>query len=102
MISLNWVGDYIDIKDQDVYDLASKITRAGINIESVTSHHINGLVIGQIESVEMHPDSDHMHICMVNVGDKVLQIVCGAQNVREGLKVIVATEGATLPGDFTI
>ena len=102
MISLNWVGDYIDIKDQDVYELASKITKAGINIEAVASHHINGLVIGQIESVEMHPDSDHMHICMVNVGDKVLQIVCGAQNVREGLKVIVATEGAVLPGNFEI
>ncbi len=102
MISLNWVGDYIDIKDQDVYELASKITRAGINIESITSHHINNLVIGQIKSVEMHPDSDHMHICMVDIGNKVLQIVCGASNVREGLKVIVATEGAILPGNFEI
>ncbi len=102
MISLNWVGDYIDIKDQDVHELANKITRAGINIENVVTHHIKGLVIGQIESVEMHPDSDHMHICMVNVGDKVLQIVCGAGNVRKGLKVIVATEGTILPGDFEI
>ena len=102
MISLNWVGDYIDIKDQDVHDLATKITKAGINVENVISHHINGLKIGQIESVEDHPDSDHMHVCMVNVGDKVLQIVCGAPNVKNGLKVIVATEGTVLPGDFEI
>ena len=102
MISLNWVGDYIDIKDQDVQELATKITKAGINIEAVVTHHINGLVIGQIEKVEEHPDSDHLHVCSVNVGSEVLQIVCGASNVREGLKVIVAREGTVLPGDFEI
>ena len=49
MISLNWVGDYIDIKDQDVHELATKITKAGINIEGVYTHHIDNLVIGQIK-----------------------------------------------------
>jgi len=102
MISLNWVGDYIDIKDQDVHELATKITKAGINIEGVVTHKINGLVIGYVEEVKDHPDSDHLHICKVNVGDDTLQIVCGAPNVREGLKVIVATVGAVLPGDFEI
>ena len=102
MISLNWVGDYIDIKDQDVHELATKITRAGINIEAVVTHHINHLVIGEIVSVEDHPDSDHLHVCKVNVGDETLQIVCGAPNVRIGLKVIVAKVGAVLPGDFEI
>ena len=102
MISLNWVSDYIDIKDQDVHDLANKITKAGINIESVVTHHIQGLVIGEIKRVEEHPDSDHLHVCSVDVGSDTLQIVCGASNVREGLKVIVATEGAILPGDFEI
>ena len=100
MISLNWVGDYIDIKDQDVHELATKITKAGINVEAVISHHIDNLVVGEIESVEEHPDSDHLHICKVNVGDEKLQIVCGAPNVREGLKVIVAKVGAALPGDY--
>ena len=102
MISLNWVGDYIDIKDQDVHELATKVTKAGINIEAVITNHIDNLVIGQIQSVENHPDSDHLHVCSVNVGDEVLQIVCGAPNVREGLKVIVAKVGAVLPGDFKI
>ena len=102
MISLNWVGDYIDIKDQDVYELATKITKAGINIEGVITHNINGLVIGQVEAVEKHPDSDHLHICKVNIGKEKLQIVCGAPNVREGLKVIVAKVGTILPGNFEI
>jgi len=102
MISLNWVGDYIDIKDQDVNELAQKITRAGINIEGVVTHHMDNLVIGEIKKVEEHPDSDHLHVCKVNIGDEELQIVCGAPNVREGLKVIVAKIGAILPGDFEI
>ena len=102
MISLNWVGDYIDIKDQDVNELALKITKAGINIEGVVTHHMDNLVIGEIKKVEEHPDSDHLHVCRVNIGDEELQIVCGAPNVREGLKVIVAKVGAILPGDFEI
>ena len=102
MISLNWVGDYIDIKDQDVNELAQKITRAGINIEGVVTHHMDNLVIGEIKKVEEHPDSDHLHVCRVNIGNEELQIVCGAPNVREGLKVIVAKVGAVLPGDFEI
>ena len=102
MISLNWVGDYIDIKDQDVNELATKITKAGINIEGVYTHKIDNLVIGQIKKVELHPDSDHLHVCKVDIKDEELQIVCGAPNVREGLKVIVALEGAVLPGDFKI
>ena len=102
MISLNWVGDYIDIKDQDVHELATKITKAGINVEGVITHHISGLIIGEILSVEDHPDSDHLHVCIVNVGKEKLQIVCGAPNVRKGLKVIVAQVGAVLPGDFEI
>ena len=102
MISLNWVGDYIDIKDQDVHELATKITKAGINIEAVVTHKINGLVIGEVLNVEDHPDSDHLHVCKVDIGSDTLQIVCGAPNVREGLKVIVATVGSILPGDFEI
>ena len=102
MISLNWVGDYIDIKDQDVHELAKKVTEAGINIEAVITHHIDNLVIGEVKKVELHPDSDHLHVCTVDVGKENLQIVCGAHNVREGLKVIVAKVGAILPGDFEI
>lgn len=102
MISLNWVSDYIDIKDQNPKELATKITRAGINVEKVITHHIDNLVIGEVIACNPHPDSDHLNVCKVNIGGDVLQIVCGASNVRKGIKVIVALVGAILPGNFEI
>ncbi len=102
MINLEWVSDYIAIKEEDLSELAKKITSAGINIEKVITNHIEHLVIGEIVRCVAHPDSDHMHICEVNIGNETVQIVCGAPNVREGLKVIVALPGAILPGEFQI
>lgn len=102
MISLNWVKDYIDINDQDLNDLAVKITKAGINVEAVISNKIDNLVIGEVVDCIDHPDSDHLHICQVNIGNEIKQIVCGASNVRKGIKVIVALPGAILPGNFEI
>ena len=102
MISLNWVKDYIDINDQDLNDLAVKITKAGINVEAVISNKIDNLVIGEVVDCIDHPDSDHLHICQVNIGNEIKKIVCGASNVRKGIKVIVALPGAILPGNFEI
>ncbi len=103
MINLEWVKDYIDISDQDLETLAVKITESGINIEKVITNKIDNLVIGKVVSCIDHPDSDHLHLCQVDIGkDELQQIVCGAPNVREGLKVIVALPGAVLPGDFAI
>ena len=102
MISLDWVKDYIDIADQNPKDLAVKITKAGINIEAVISNHIDNLVIGEVIDCFDHPDSDHLHVCKVDIGSEIIQIVCGAPNVRKGLKVIVSLPGAILPGNFEI
>lgn len=102
MISLNWTKDYVDIENENITDLTDKITKFGVNIEQVITHSINNLVIGEIKKVDKHPDSDHLNVCMVDIGKDVTQIVCGASNVKEGLKVIVALEGAILPGDFEI
>ena len=102
MISLNWVKDYIDLEGEDLKELATKVTKAGINVEAVVTNHIDNLVVGEVVECENHPDSDHLHVCKVNVGKETTQIVCGAPNVRKGLKVIVALPGAILPGDFEI
>lgn len=103
MINLDWVKDYIDISDEDLKELAVKITEAGINVEKVITNHIDNLVIGQIKKCIPHPNSDHLNICEVDVGGKsTIQIICGADNVRDNLKVIVALPGAVLPGDFEI
>lgn len=100
-ISTNWIKDYVEI-NEDLNVLADKITKCGINVESVESNYISNLKIGEIKSISNHPDSDHLNVCQVDLGDEVKQIVCGATNVREKLKVIVALEGAVLPGDFVI
>ena len=103
MINLEWVKDYIDIEDEDLQKLAVKITEAGINVEKVITNHLDNVVIGQIKKCKPHPNSDHLNLCLVDVGEKEdLKIVCGASNVREGLKVIVALPGAVLPNNFII
>ena len=102
MISLNWIKDYVNLDGEDLKELAVKITKAGLNIEDVITNHIDNLVIGEVVECKDHPDSDHLHVCKVNTGKEVTQIVCGASNVREGIKVIVALPGAVLPGDFEI
>ena len=102
MISLNWVKDYIDLENEDLHELAIKVTKGGVNVEKVVDSRIEHLVIGEVLECIDHPDSDHLHVCQVNVGEKTTQIVCGAPNVRKGLKVLVALPGCVLPGDFEI
>lgn len=101
-LSTNFVKDYIDI-DVDIRTLAEDMTRVGNEYDSAEKLiNATNLVIGEVIECEMHPDSDHLHVCKVDIGNEVLQIVCGAPNVRKGLKVIVALVGAELPGDFKI
>ena len=101
-LSTNFVKDYVDI-DVDLKTLAEDMTSVGNEYDSAEKLiNATNLVIGEVVECEMHPDSDHLHVCKVDVGSEVLQIVCGAPNVRKGLKVIVALPGAELPGDFKI
>ena len=99
-LSINFLKDYIDLdEDIDVKKLAEDMTNAG-NEYDEAGNLINAtkLVIGEILECKEHPDSDHLHCCKVNVGKEVLDIVCGAPNARKGIKVIVALDGACLPG----
>lgn len=102
-LSKKFLSDYIDISDIDMKELAEKMVFAGNEYEEmrplVEATH---LVVGEVLECENHPESDHLHICQVNLGDETVQIVCGAPNVRKGLKVIVSKVGATLPGGIVI
>ena len=96
-LSTNFVKDYVDI-DVDVKTLAEDMTRVGNEYDSAEKLiNATKLVIGEIIECEDHPDSDHLHLCKVNIGTEVLNIVCGAPNARKGIKVIVAQDGAQLP-----
>ena len=101
-LSTNFLKDYVDI-DVDVKTLAEDMTRVGNEYDFAGKFiDATNLVVGKIIECEEHPDSDHLHVCKVDVGKEVLQIVCGAPNARKGIKVVVALPGAELPGDFII
>ena len=103
-LSLNFVKEYVDLDENlKVQDIAESMTKAGNEYDSAEKLvNATNLIIGEIKECEMHPDSDHLHLCKVDVGNEVLDIVCGAPNARKGIKVIVAQVGAELPGDFKI
>ncbi len=97
-LSKNFVKDYVDI-DVDIKTLAEDMTKVGNEYDSAGKLlEATKLVVGEVKECKMHPNSDHLHVCKVDVGSEILDIVCGAPNVREGLKVIVALDGAELPG----
>lgn len=99
-LSRNFVSDYVDIdKDIDIKKLAEDMTSIGNEYDSCCKLiPATNLIIGEVIECKNHPDSDHLHVCKVNIGKENIQIVCGAPNVRSGLKVIVALDGAVLPG----
>lgn len=100
-ISMNWVSDYVDLKGIDLKELALKITKAGVNVEKVITNELNNLVVGEVlECSDI--EGTHLHLCKVDTGLDVRQIVCGAPNVRKGQKVVVSLPGAILPGNIEI
>ncbi|MBR7180989.1 MAG: phenylalanine--tRNA ligase subunit beta [Kiritimatiellae bacterium] len=106
-IPLSWLNEFVKIDDIDPRELAEKLTRAGLQVESIETVGAAPLadefVAAEIVECEMHPDSDHLHVCKVFDGKDVLQIVCGAPNARKGLKTALAKIGAVVPdGGFKI
>ncbi len=100
-VSLNLVKKFVSLENLTPTEIANKLTFAGVEVESIeTLASGTNLVVGEVLTCENMPDSDHLHLTTVNTGEKygVLHIVCGAHNVRKGLKVIVARDGAKLPG----
>lgn len=106
ILSTNFLKDYLDIDfdtEEKIHELAENMTKVGNEYDSEGKFiSATNLVIGKVLECEMHPDSDHLHVCKVDTGSGVRQIVCGAPNVRKDLKVIVALPGAKLPGGITI
>ena len=98
-LSRKFVSDYIDLPNDNIKTIADKMTSVGNEYDEAGSLvTASNLIIGKVIECNMHPDSDHLHVCKVDIGEEVLGIVCGAPNVRENLKVIVALPGAVLPG----
>jgi len=85
-------------------ELVAQVTMAGLEVDAVESAapEMSGVVVGEILSVEQHPDADKLRVCQVAGCGETAQVVCGAPNARAGIKVPFATVGAKLPGDFKI
>ncbi len=104
-LSIKWLNDYIDVSDIDIKKLCYDLTMTGSKVEryDVEGAEISKVVVGKLLSVVPHENSDHLVVCMVDVGaDTPLQIVTGAPNVSAGDYVPVALDGSTLPGGVKI
>ncbi len=102
--SEKWLREWVN-PALDTDALVEKLTGAGLEVDAVeaVAGEFSGVVVGQVTSVTPHPDADKLRLTKVNVGgEALLDIVCGASNVREGLKIPVAVIGAVLPGNFKI
>ena len=102
--SEQWVREWVN-PAVSTEQLCEQITMLGLEVDGVESvaGKFNGVVVGEVVECAQHPDADKLRVTKVNVGgDRLLDIVCGAPNCRQGLKMACATEGAVLPGDFKI
>ncbi len=98
ILSKKFVNDYIKV-DEDIKTIAEDMTRVGNEYDTAKKLvEATKLVVGEVVECENMEGSDHLHVCKINVGSEVLDIVCGAPNMRKGIKVIVALDGAVLPG----
>ncbi|PCH59054.1 MAG: phenylalanine--tRNA ligase subunit beta [SAR86 cluster bacterium] len=97
IFSEQWIRQWVD-PNIDSQELMDQLTMAGLEVEGAqpVANAISGIVVGLVESVSKHPDADKLNVCQVNDGTSVVQVVCGAANVRPGLKVPFATIGAQI------
>ena len=100
-VPLSWLNEFVDLSDQTVQGVSDLLTFSGVEVESIesTGTVLDGhFVVGEVVECVAHPDSDHLHVCKVFDGAETLQVVCGAPNVRTGVKAPLAKVGATMPG----
>ena len=103
-LSMKWLKDYVQTGDMSPRAYCEGMTMSGSKVEGyeIEGQEIQNVVVGQVTAMERHPDSDHMWICQVNLGDETVQIVTGAQNVSTGDFVPVAKHKSVLPGGHKI
>lgn len=101
--SENWLREWVD-PGISTDELVAQLTMAGLEVDAVepAAAGFSGVVVGEVLDVAPHPDADKLRVCQVNAGGEPLQIVCGAPNVRIGMKVPTALVGAVLPGELKI
>ena len=105
LVSYKWLSEFIDLASVSPKSLADQLSLTGIEVEGIQfpKEGLKKIVVGEVIECVDHPDSDHLHICQVNIGEEELsQIVCGAPNIKAGIKVIVALPGARITNNVKI
>jgi phenylalanyl-tRNA synthetase beta chain len=103
IVTRSWLQEYIDLSDISNEELYKTFNSIGLEVDSIKEHKIPAkVVVGEVLECSKHPDANKLNVCQVNIGNEVVQIVCGAANVVNAKYVAVATIGAVLPGDFKI
>lgn len=102
-VSLEWLSEYVDLTI-DAEELADKLDNSGTEVAGIEriGDDLEGLVVGKVLEVKPHPDADRLSLCRVDISGDIKDIVCGAPNVRVGVKAPVAPPGARLPGGTVI
>ena len=104
IVSIDWIKDFVNIPDMPSEELGTKFTLVTCEVEEVllTGELLNNVSVAQITEVKDHPDSDHLHLVKFETGKGIREVVCGAPNVKPGLKVPYAPIGTSFPGGFTL
>ncbi len=99
-LSMNWIGDFVDLSGLDKKSLIHNFTLSTAEVEEiiVKGEDTHGVVVARILSIENHPNSKKLHLLKVDTGSSIVDIVCGAPNVREGMLVALATDGGAVSG----
>jgi phenylalanyl-tRNA synthetase beta chain len=100
LVSMNWIKDFTDLDGCDIPALIHRFTLSTAEVEDIfyKGSDVKGVVVGEVLTCENHPNSKKLHLLTVNQGDKVVNCVCGAPNVRAGLKIAFATAGGIVSG----
>ncbi len=100
LISMNWINDFVDLSGLDVEKIIHQFTLSTAEVEDVyfMGRDIENVVAAKIVSVEKHPDSKKLHLLRVDAGSEIVDVVCGAPNVREGMTVALVKEGGSVAG----
>lgn len=105
LVSYKWLSEYLDLSKISAKELSDQMSLTGIEVEGVEvpEEGLKKIVVGEVKECIPHPNSDHLSICQVDIGEEELsQIVCGAPNVKAGIKVIVALPGSRITGNQKI
>ncbi len=103
-VSINWIKEYVDLEGLDIKKLINSFTLATAEVEDiiVKGEDLRDVVVGEILSIENHPNSKKLHLLKVDGGDRIYDVVCGAPNVRENMKIAFVKAGGRVPaGEIT-